>query len=342
MAVNVTYLLGAGASFDIVPLVREVKLAGTTIPGISQDILNLSNKLKVRKEHLSSEDNSFLDKMVKDFLEVGTQARFFSSPDTYARSLFLKGGQREMTSRLKRVLSFYLAWKQLNNLNAVDRRYIPFLAGILDEQEDIRIPNNIKILSWNYDFQLELALRHFKPMMSDLADIQDHFKILPATKETTQPSIVHLNGVSGMFKDHRGKYFNPCERKEHISEEDFLLKQAIEDFKVWSTRGHDIDDLLSFAWEIDAYPRIQEAVRIMMKTEILVVVGYSFPFFNREIDRKLIQNFFDSCQSTPRIYIQDPAFGQDQVTFFKERFKTNNAIITPINSVDQFFLPPEL
>ena len=180
MAVNVTYLLGAGASFDVIPLVKSS--GGGANPSISQDILSLSDKLKRRREDTTEDQNLFLNQMVKDFEEIGNKARFFSSPDTYAKSLFLAGNQRSKIGILKRVLSFYITWKQLKNPRLVDRRYIPFLAGILEETNNIKIPDNIKILSWNYDFQLELALRHFKSELEDLSEIQNHFKIIPTTK----------------------------------------------------------------------------------------------------------------------------------------------------------------
>jgi hypothetical protein len=344
MAVNVTYLLGAGASFDIIPLVKRDLSTGSF--GISKDILNLADALKRRTTDLTPDQNAFLTQMKNEFEEIGGKAVFFTSPDTYARSLFLKGGQEHKINLLKRVLSFYLTWKQLKNPKLTDKRYVPFLAGILSEKENITIPENIKILNWNYDFQLELALRHYKPELESLHQIQNQFKIVPTTGKVTQPSIIHLNGIAGMFKDSQGMYFNPYEKKDQQSENDFLLSTAIDDYKVWSGEGREIGELLSFAWEIAANQRIADAKEIMLRTEVLVVIGYSFPFFNRNIDRLLFEALLSESTEVnvdPIIYIQDPEINEDRIDFLRQRFDIDNEIeIKPIRDVDQFFLPPEL
>jgi hypothetical protein len=67
---------------------------------------------------------------------------------------------------------------------------------------------------------------------------------------------------------------------------------------------------LNFAWEndnnyIDKYrghsKNLEEAEHIASETEILVVIGYSFPIFNREIDNIL----FKKMQKLKKVYIQD-------------------------------------
>ena len=74
---------------------------------------------------------------------------------------------------------------------------------------------------------------------------------------------------------------------------------------------------------------------------ILVIIGYSFPFFNREVDNRLISSFVNSDNSL-KIYIQDPSVNEDQISFLKERFEITNIDIEAIRAVDQFFLPPQL
>ena len=72
--------------------------------------------------------------------------------------------------------------------------------------------------------------------------------------------------------------------------------------------------------------------------DVLVIIGYTFPFFNRDTDRKILQYI----KPNTKIYIQDlnperikqslmavlPDFPEEQIFLRKD--------------VDQFFLPPEL
>jgi hypothetical protein len=80
-----------------------------------------------------------------------------------------------------------------------------------------------------------------------------------------------------------------------------------------------------------------KAISNVFDTEILVVIGYSFPFFNRNIDRRIIQ----SMTNLKKIYLQSP-----EAMSLKDRL---NAVINlekievvPIKDTDQFILPYEL
>jgi len=67
---------------------------------------------------------------------------------------------------------------------------------------------------------------------------------------------------------------------------------------------------LNFAWEnspnfINKYPtytnHLNLAVEKARETEILVIIGYSFPIFNRESDKKMV----NSMVNLKKVYIQD-------------------------------------
>ncbi len=53
--------------------------------------------------------------------------------------------------------------------------------------------------------------------------------------------------------------------------------------------------LLTFAWEKDPVKEghlnhgIEIAKKFAEQTEVLVIIGYSFPFFNREIDNQIFE-----------------------------------------------------
>jgi hypothetical protein len=93
---------------------------------------------------------------------------------------------------------------------------------------------------------------------------------------------------------------------------------------------------LSFAWEKQDEDIIDFAVTETKDTEVLVFIGYSMPYFNREIDRKIIRNM----QNLKKVYFQSP-----ESESLKDRFKTvRNDIeeLISVNDLKQFYLPGEL
>jgi len=70
----------------------------------------------------------------------------------------------------------------------------------------------------------------------------------------------------------------------------------------------------------------------------LVIIGYSFPFFNREVDRTL----FDSMINLKKIYYQDINAIKliDRLQAVQQRINAKQII--PITETGQFFLPYEL
>jgi hypothetical protein len=100
-----------------------------------------------------------------------------------------------------------------------------------------------------------------------------------------------------------------------------------------------INPMLSFAWEHDAPKRLKLALPIALRmiedSEILVIIGYSFPFFNRDIDKKIMETLLKSVNT---IYYQDP---YNNGSFLKSQFDISKDI-TWIEKVSQFFIPRDL
>jgi hypothetical protein len=98
---------------------------------------------------------------------------------------------------------------------------------------------------------------------------------------------------------------------------------------------------LSFAWEQDAINKsfLDQLVTHFGKTQVLVIIGYSFPTFNRDIDKQLLERAFGSLQ---KIYIQDPnsTFVERRLMGILPKFSRDN--IEHVGEERQFFIPPEL
>ena len=106
---------------------------------------------------------------------------------------------------------------------------------------------------------------------------------------------------------------------------------------------------ISFAWERDT-SEISEAIfnRILkpiQHTKYLVAVGYSFPFFNREVDRKI----FGNLPELEKVYVQGADLEDSKnlvnriESIFVDRDQSYPKItIKAVEDKNQFFLPPEL
>lgn len=346
MAVNVTYLLGAGASFEALPLVKDVVNNGKVVKsGFANEILSLANRYESLPKNLSNKIEwpiNELNKMVSSLRNFGEQCRGFSSPDTFVKSLWLQKNKHNEIELAKKLLSFFLSVSQLAD-SRLDSRYVPYLASILERQNGVQIPDNINILTWNYDFQLELGLQKFFPQLN-LSQIQSHFKSIPGVGSIDKEAkVIHLNGIAGLMieKSAPVSLFEVEYPKDNLE----CLREFLRIYEIIE-RQHKINDNLSFAWELEASERLEISNEIMSKTEILVVIGYSFPFFNRTIDRTLFKHFLSKntgLSKKLKIYIQDPLIDEDQITFLRQSFEIDDGIeIIPLRNVNQFFLPPEL
>ena len=75
-----------------------------------------------------------------------------------------------------------------------------------------------------------------------------------------------------------------------------------------------------------------------MGTIIMVVIGYSFPFFNREVDKQVL-NALKQQPSFRKIYFQNPVLSGEQL---KAQFELDDTIgIVHVKDVDNFYIPFE-
>ena len=117
---------------------------------------------------------------------------------------------------------------------------------------------------------------------------------------------------------------------------------------------------ISFSWEEGTTTKavFDEAVNIMKNTEILVVIGYSFPYFNREVDRILLNE--KNAPKLRKVYVQDiepdniietiKGFRENGWSKYAKQFNDNLSIswderkfpFIAIKNLDQFHMPHEL
>lgn len=319
---KIVYYLGAGASALALPVVKnrdhpELGLAGA-MKALADRILN---------DQIPKDIALYVRKLCKDFTWLAEEGRHYATIDTFAKYLFLT--DNENYEVLKATLSAFFSLEQIV-MGKLDSRYIPWLVSILEKNQ---FPSNVKIISWNYDFQLQLAAKIFKEESYSIAPgnivtskppFINYFPPV-STKLTSQTySLIQLNGIAGFLK---GNDVFDGHAHLHPSKDKWDLLREMSK----NERYHK----LGFAWETSS--SLNPAIQMVKGTTILVIIGYSFPFFNRNVDR----NIFRTLTSTlKKIYFQDPHLDG---SFLRNQFNLDPKIsIEHIKDTDAFYIPFEL
>ena len=252
--------------------------------------------------------------------------------DTYARKLYLTGKGSEF-KKLKSVLCAFFVWTQL--VNKPDGRYDTFLANVLEEGS-LNLPKDISIISWNYDSQLEIAYRAYNP----LGRLSIYEKNIQGEwpQISKNGRIIKING-SATFEDKSTLHLI-----ESYKENMPIALQVIEFYHNsqvdTSEIGLDFKTHLSFAWEdsLNSGKINNTLEKTTEDTECVVVIGYSFPFFNRGTDRAV----FERMPNLQTVYVQDIHPEAVMQSLSAVLPTDRNIKMFPIRDCTQFYLPAEL
>jgi hypothetical protein len=234
---KVTYLLGAGASCNALPMVKnfvEKILAfknKVLTPAVERAYRGQGGTLP--KNHVLFPRGDFAKSLIQSLEWLGKEAQRHASVDTYAKKLFIRNdekAQREL-SKLKATLSCYLLLEQ--SLNPVDKRYDSFFASILTSKSPAipLFPEAINIVNWNYDTQLEKSFKEF------CEDLDYVYEVI-----TNAPNIIRLNGLCGM--PDKPEMRNLC-----YADFNDNFFQSVMDLYEGHLRAPDYHPRISFAWE---------------------------------------------------------------------------------------------
>ncbi len=350
---KVVYLLGAGASFQALPIVGEMPIA-------------FREQWKWIQKQCPDDATAPARQGYKQKLfELADAADRYGTIDTYARSLYLLKDSDALASLKLHLTMFFLLeqafekkdysfdghpHKGYAKQDQIDKRYMTWLAQLLDNEG--KISNRVQILSWNYDIQVEHAVGLYHGL-SDLSTIHsnDRFSVYPNPAQpeapmNIMPALIHLNGIAGqaVLNGRTSALYgellsgNP---KEYVKQ---LFERYADYDKRDQTMLRAMESTFNFAWEDQpvANVGVQLAIKSVTHADVLVIVGYSFPSFNRTIDAKIIQSFMvASSNSRKRIHIQSPSMTKEN---FGHLFSLKDSMIkvSSDTAVDQFYLPPEL
>ncbi|WP_114788837.1 hypothetical protein U0035_04410 [Niabella yanshanensis] len=382
---KVTYLIGAGASANALPVVNGLTERFKLFCSHYQEYLrNIGNG--------SSQDSENRVQLIRNIEEHYTV-------DTYAKKLYLQNKHLHTNSEYNLLinhLSAFFIYEQLKknlddpcnsflkSINArhnqgifgafskdhedsirqkmkndkrlldlmvkdLDYRYDSFFASVLthNEKEEIVMPSEISIVSWNYDSQFEKAYMNFTGASYDQSLDALNFVGLKdgETLKEGQSAFIKLNGTAGFYN--KGSSFGDLfdYSKHHVNKETFSIFKEI----LSSPRSRH-ENSLRFAWlKTDAAEyAIESAQKVLSESDIIVVVGYSFPYFNREVDRKIFEfvnlPFMDrriTKDSLQKVYIQAPKDNIDSIIKRFESIKPGR-LVEGFSETDQFLIPNEM
>ncbi len=333
---KIVYMFGAGASQKALPTVKEIpsrlaeRIEFLQNPDFFlSDSATYPGSLKTKREVQND-----LIKDLKWLLEASDR---HASVDTFAKKLFVKGELKNL-KRLKTALSVFITLEECEN--SPDKRYDAFFASILKESI-LSFPDNVRIVSWNFDSQFEITYSEYSDSIDFLRN-QTFLKIITKnsqTKADNKFSIYKLNGSTG--------YYSPNGLRE-LMLVDSIVRKKIEKNQIdiitenyWNLiNNEEIYPSMAFAWEEEksGYNFIKQVIGSIEGASILIVIGYSFPYFNREVDRMIL----NSMGSLNKVYFQSPEAEIIRERFYSIRNDVPNKDLLVRNDVGQFLLPNEL
>lgn len=356
---KITYFIGAGASAKALPVMK-----------------GMNKRFEIFLRYVESLNrNKFVDnktEVLGELNETFFAIKRHASPDTYARKLFLRQKEEDdiLLLHLKYFLSIYFVWEQsfivdgtVPNIGidewerdkqaSLDDRYDVFYANMLKRKE-LNFLDGVNIISWNYDYQFELAFEEY----DTFSDSYEKLGIFPDPsypEGKDKVNLIKLNGTGGLIvsrdypQQNEDSFYSRLNEKAVYKERNKIsIDEMIDIYSRW-IKEMDIKfrPFLNFAWE-DNYisnRAIEYAKNIILKTDILIVIGYSFPLFNRDVDTQI----FSDTRNIKKVYLQDPS---DNIDELRERFDNvlnidipaynlhpKNGNIIHKKGVEQFYIP---
>ena len=314
------YYLGAGASAKSLPVARAT-----------------ASRLKELADTVHSEGCGYggdkkerVEELVRNMRCLAQRAEAGSSIDALARRCHLRREGEELR-RIKKVLSAFFLLEQ--SRIAVDPRYDEFFSYMVGfDNGRLAMPTNLRVISWNYDIQLEKSFAEFL-QDSDLSEAAKGLQVFPGVPREHVCgdlfAIYKLNGTASMeYAEGSGRLYTAYDlymRSDVVSALENVLRFS-ED-----PPPEALEPYLRFAWEDDL--QREEVLDQIVPVDALVVIGYSFPLFNRDVDRQVLNRLEAS-----EVYVQ---VGDEGVAV-KERLGglgVDRRRIRIVEDLDQFYVP---
>jgi hypothetical protein len=361
---NTTYFLGAGASAGTVRKDEQVEHQTTGIPIVKNTFISFASfKQQIRyllgNNRLGLVGSEITDEAIKkEFLfyeyiiDIENELKYHGTFDTIARKYWLMGKKKEL-NRLKFIMNTFFTW--LQSSKGIDKRYDKFLSIVLNKSLDnANLPSELKFITWNYDIQFELAMLPYTNDIGVFDVLCNKMGVIPYLDnddplnnyDSNRFHFVKLNGIAGVF-DLQNSMRSIYDLGINSSEDISLLKDRMNNFNLNKliefllTNQDNINDYyigtLQFAFENSSRQKksLEAAKQIMRETTKLIVIGYSFPYFNREIDVAILKELPEDAE----IVIEDVNPPTEVLNDILKRQYERKIRITTVTDVSQFHIP---
>lgn len=340
---GITYYMGAGASCESMPLVKTFRERFELFMNFVDSFPQSENRDK-----FGDLSYSFLDELKKHI-----------SFDTFFKKLFHKRAEKSI-QLYKNVLLIYFIFEHLVDdeyldtrpripkVSSIEKRYDALIAGLLQPyNSSTKFYNTVNFITWNYDLILLNTLKSFffnEIGLDELIKGQMRFgKILDIQD---QGLLIHMNGL--IYHDKLSD-IKTYPKKDLVQ----FLGSLMEGYYETDSMLSEFSKKICFAWEtLDSVKDISEDIvinearKVLEVSDCIVIIGYSFPLYNRVVDQYL---FSQDLLERKKVYIQD-IYSDKMMRVFRENFSLKNVYLMgstnpgpgefmSIDECDSFFVP---
>lgn len=364
MSNNVVYWLGAGASFNAIPVVSGMAKR-------MQTMLNYYRFHDTRRDISLYQSNTDIsdkwDLLISEVLEC-------YSIDTLARRSYLRGDYGKLED-IKQFIGAYILWEQivkpddnsfpymvnmnpnafpLGNSEATNRfnysaksnsllgnqdttsevvlrnydyRYESLLSLIATDR--YKLDERFSFISWNYDNQVEMAVNRIFNIdgIGTKHEPMDELRKNDTLDRILNKRLIKLNGsASESFND-----FEPVSRFS-----DTFRTQELNRIHVFLVGKQAFKHRVKFAWEESTEFDRMRAIPLLQEAKHIVIIGYSFPEYNRHIDKQLIEAASKGFSS--KIIVQDTLENVDKIESRIKSIIPKHDVIK-YTDLNQFYVP---
>ena len=356
---KVTYLLGAGASYGErennhgtniikrgVPIISEF---ASTIQYLISNLVNNAYAIgNSYNEIITGLQEDEFNELISNLRKIQEICEMYPTIDTFAKQVYITHSKTLTTQYqeldidyIKRILTAFLI--AIQSPKKRDQRYDGFIASVIKEG---KVFPPMTILSWNYDAQFEFAYSGYIEVQS-MQHIWNELNVLnktyPTLFDVSKPfAMIKLNGTAD-FKNNT-KYFQVSSNQldfEYIDNYFGGLDWPMAKMLYHYMRFDNYKNILSYSWEDSHRMKVLDAVqKRVIDTKELIVIGYSFPYVNREMDVQIIH----SMPKLNTIYVQDPNYDEIEsrlraIVENDNQFVDKDIKIKEINNRSQFYIP---